>query len=368
MQLVKKLSLIFCFILAVGAGAFLLSRYPISFAKQVGPREITERGPLLQEELNTITIFEQAAPSVVFITTKQQRRNFFSMNVMEIEAGSGSGFIWDNNGHIVTNAHVISDGNTYEVILGEETYEGTFVGWHPDKDLAVLKINAPPSVLKPIPVGTVKDLKVGQKVFAIGNPFGWDNTLTVGVISALNRTILSVAQREIENVIQTDAAINPGNSGGPLLDSAGRLIGVNTQIISTSGSSAGIGFAIPVDAVNRFVPELIQHGKVTRAGLGIRIYSNNDSIMRRLNMRGVLVRQVNPRSAAALAGLRGVQQQRGRLLALGDVINKVEDETINEILDFHRVLDRYKPGQTIRVGYLRDNRQYETEVTLESLN
>lgn len=351
----------------LGILSVFLARFVDLTATQNGPREITPRGPLLQEEQNNIQIFEQAAPSVVFITAKQQRRSFFSMNVMEIEAGSGSGFVWDAFGHIVTNAHVLSEGNAYEVVLGEKTYDGKIVGYHPEKDLAVLKIDAPTEELKPIPVGTIKDLKVGQKVFAIGNPFGWDNTLTTGVISALNRTILSVGKREVEGVIQTDAAINPGNSGGPLLDSAGRLIGVNTQIISTSGSSSGIGFAIPVDAVNRIVPELIQYGRVIRAGLGVRLYQNNDVIMRRLGLKGVLIRTTDNDSAARRAGLRGVREQYGRVVSLGDIIVSIDGEPINEYLDLHRVLDRYKPGDKVKISFLREDKEQAVEVTLQNI-
>jgi S1-C subfamily serine protease len=229
------------------------------------PRVVTPRGDLAEEEKATIELFRQASKSVVYITAIALRRDAFSLNVYEIPEGTGSGFMWDEEGHIVTNYHVIRTANGCQVTLADNsTYSAELVGAAPAKDLAVLRIDAPKRLLRPIPVGTSRDLLVGQKVFAIGNPFGLDQTLTTGVISALNREIQSVARQPIQGVIQTDAAINPGNSGGPLLDSAGRLIGVNTAIFSPSGAYAGIGFAIPVDTVNEVVPKLIQQGQKAR--------------------------------------------------------------------------------------------------------
>ena len=234
------------------------------------PRVVTARGDLALDEQATIDLFRSASPSVVYITSIAFRRNLFSLNVYEIPQGTGSGFIWDDQGRIVTNYHVISDANRIEVTLADRsTWKGVLVGAAPDRDIAVLKISAPSSKLQPITIGDSTDLQVGQKVFAIGNPFGLDQTLTTGIVSALGREITSRTGRTIHDVIQTDAAINPGNSGGPLLDSAGRLIGVNTAIYSPSGASAGVGFAVPISEVNKVVPEIIRKGRVIRPGLGV---------------------------------------------------------------------------------------------------
>lgn len=234
------------------------------------PRAIAPRGELTADERNTVEIFALTSPSVVHITTARQALNLFTLNVLEIPQGTGSGFVWDEAGHVVTNFHVIQGADAARVTLADQsTWRAKLVGVYPDRDLAVLRIDAPPERLHPIPIGESKGLKVGQKVLAIGNPFGLDQSLTTGVVSALNREIESITGRTIRGVIQTDAAINPGNSGGPLLDSAGRLIGVNTAIYSPSGASAGIGFAIPVDEVNRIVPRLIREGRIRRPVLGI---------------------------------------------------------------------------------------------------
>ena len=238
---------------------------------RAAPRAVTARGELFSGEKSTIALFRQASPAVVNITAIGVQRDLFTLNLYQIPQGTGSGFVWDTRGNIITNFHVIQNADTAQVTLADQSnWKARVVGVAPDKDLAVLRIDAPANRLPPIPLGTSKDLQVGQSVFAIGNPFGLDQTLTTGVISALNREIESVTRRPIQGVIQSDAAINPGNSGGPLLDSAGRLIGVNTAIYSPSGASAGIGFAIPVDTVNRIVPELIRSGKVTRPGLGVK--------------------------------------------------------------------------------------------------
>src|SRR5688572_20773324 len=227
------------------------------------PRAITPRGDLSSDEQSTIELFKRTSPSVVHVTSVDVRRGRLSLNMFEIPQGTGSGFIWDSEGHVVTNFHVIQNGSRAEVTLNDNTvWRASIVGTAPDKDVAVLKIDAPRDKLTKIMVGVSNNLQVGQKVFAIGNPFGLDQTLTTGVISGLGREIQSVTKRPIQGVIQTDAAINPGNSGGPLLDSAGRLIGVNTAIYSPSGAYAGIGFAVPVDIVNRIVPQLVSHGKV----------------------------------------------------------------------------------------------------------
>ena len=257
-------------VLCLLAGLLLWRSWHSAMAPPAAPpRAITPRGDLAADEKSTIELFREASPSVAYITTLAVRRDRFSLNVTEIPQGTGSGFLYDDQGHVVTNFHVIQDADEARVTLADgSTYDGFLVGTEPDLDLAVLRIRAAPGRLKPLPLGTSGDLEVGQKVFAIGSPFGLDQTLTTGVISGLGREIQAVTGRAIRGVIQTDAAINPGNSGGPLLDSAGRLIGVNTAIYSPSGTYAGVGFAVPVDLVNRAVPQLIQHGKVARPGTG----------------------------------------------------------------------------------------------------
>ena len=275
------------------------------------PRAITARGDLGNDEKATIELFKRCAPSVVYVTNLALRRDFFGLNVTEIPQGTGSGFVWDQSGYIVTNYHVLQRAQAAEVTLSDNSkWPARYVGGEADKDLAVLKIEAPAAKLVPIAVGRSSDLLVGQRVFAIGNPFGLDQTLTTGVISALGRQIRSVTNRSIQGVIQTDAAINPGNSGGPLLDSAGRLIGINTAILSpnggATGGSVGIGFAVPVDTVNAIVPQLISHGKVVRPGLGVT--TADDALARRFGLQGALVLHVSPGSAAERAGLRPTSQ------------------------------------------------------------
>ena len=330
------------------------------------PRPITPRGDLSEDEKSTIAIFREAAPSVVNITTMAVRRDIFSLNVMQIPQGSGSGFVWDKRGHVVTNFHVIQGADAALVTFSDQTgYRARVVGVYPDKDLAVLKIDAPADRLKPIMVGSSSDLQVGQKVFAIGNPFGLDHTLTTGVISALGREIQSVTGRPIKDVIQTDAAINPGNSGGPLLDSAGRLIGMNTAIISPAGVSAGIGFAIPVDEINRLVPQLIRHGKAVRPGLGVEIAP--DHITRQLGLKGVLIMGVQPDGPAAKAGLRGTQRDATGKPIIGDVIVGIDKRRIGSVRDLLAALADYQLGDTVTVRVLRDDEILEFQVTLENI-
>ncbi|MFP3939419.1 MAG: S1C family serine protease [Thermoanaerobaculia bacterium] len=355
---------------AVGALAVLLvlgclDRLDRSSAepRDVEPRPVTERSELAAEEKATIELFRSSSPSVAFITTHELRRDVFSLNLTEIPRGTGSGFVWDREGHVVTNFHVIQRANRAQVTLGDRSsWEAELVGAAPEKDLAVLKIDAPRDVLRPIPVGRSYDLSVGQKVFAIGNPFGFDQTLTTGVISALGREIESLARIPIRDVIQTDAAINPGNSGGPLLDSAGRLIGVNTAIYSPSGSYAGIGFAIPVDTVNWAVPELIAHGRLVRPSLGVELAS--DRIARNLGIEGALVLRVVQGSGADEAGLRPTTQTRSGRIRLGDVIVAVEGTSVTSSNDVLLALERRNPGETVTLTVLRDEREVELQVEL----
>jgi len=321
---------------------------------------------LLEDEKNTIEIFEKTAPAVVFITSKVLRRDFFTLDVFEIPKGTGSGFIWDKKGHIVTNFHVVEGASRLTVTLENNvTYDADLVGVAPSKDLAVLKVEAPAHLLTPIPLGSSASLKVGQKVLAIGNPFGLDHTLTVGVVSALGREITSMTDRKIHNVIQTDAAINPGNSGGPLLDSSGRLIGVNTAILAPSGANAGIGFAIPVDTVKRVVPQLIHYGKVIRPGLGISVVS--DSIAERLGIEGVIIARVSPRSNAARAGLRGIARTRRGEYILGDIIIAVDGQRIRNYDDLAYVFEKYEVGDWVELTLLRRGKKFKVRVQLEAV-
>jgi S1-C subfamily serine protease len=329
-------------------------------------RPIEARGDLASDEKNTIDIFRNAAPSVVYITSIAVRRNLFSLNVYEIPQGTGSGFIWDKQGRIVTNYHVISDASRLEVTLADRSsWKAVLVGAAPDRDLAVLQISAPADKLRPIDLGESKDLLVGQKVFAIGNPFGLDQTLTTGIVSALGREITAVTGRTIHDVIQTDAAINPGNSGGPLLDSAGRLIGVNTAIYSPSGASSGIGFAVPVGEVNRVVPQIISKGKLIRPGLGITLA--NRRLTEELGLDGVMVLQVQPGSSAEKAGLRGTTQAREGLV-LGDVIVAVNGKEVKDYDSLRDELERHEVGESVTLSLMRDASTVEVGVALEAMN
>src|SRR5215510_13440209 len=295
------------------------------------PRTITPRGALNAEERATIALFRQVSPSVAYITTLARQRDFLNLNIAEIPQGSGSGFIWDQEGHIITNLHVIQGASSAKVTLADHSaWEAQLVGMAPDHDLAVLYIKAPKNQLRPLAIGTSANLEVGQSVFAIGNPFGLDQTLTTGIISALGREINTTTGRTIAGVIQTDAAINPGNSGGPLLDSAGRLIGVNTAIFSPSGASAGIGFAIPVDEVNRIVPRLIKDGKFIRPTLGIQAAPLQFQTALGIKS-GVAVLGVLPRSPAAAAGIQPFQRASNGELVVGDIITAVDGKPVADL-------------------------------------
>lgn len=333
---------------------------------KAAPRAVTPRGELMPAEKSTITIFKQASPSVVNITSIGIERDMFTLNQYQIPQGTGSGFIWDNFGNVITNFHVIQNADAAQVTLADQsTFKARVVGVAPDKDLAVLRIDAPTAKLQAIPLGTSKDLQVGQSVFAIGNPFGLDQTLTTGVISALNREIESVTRRPIQGVIQSDAAINPGNSGGPLLDSAGRLIGVNTAIYSPSGASAGIGFAIPADTVNRIVTELIRSGKVTRPGLGVQVA--DEQIAQRLGVSGVLVVDVASGSAAAKAGMQPTRRDNTGRVRLGDIITAVDGKKIESPNDLFLALERYRVGESVNITVLRNDKTVQLKIALEAV-
>ncbi len=330
------------------------------------PRVVTPRGDLASEEKSNIELFRLSSPSVVYITTLTMRRDMFSLNTFEIPQGTGTGFVWNDQGHVITNFHVIRQASVLRVTLADQSeWEARVVGVAPDQDLAVLFINAPKRRLKPIAVGRSANLQVGQRVFAIGNPFGLDQTLTTGIISALGREINSVSGRKINGVIQTDAAINPGNSGGPLLDSAARLIGVNTAIFSPSGSNAGIGFAVPVDTVNRTVPQLIRHGHVIRPGLGIHVADR--STTERLGIEGVLIIRVQKGSTAEAVGLRGMGRSPEGRLVLGDVIVGVAEKSVASLDDLLNALDAHKVGDIVQVRLVRDGSSMSVDVKLQAL-
>jgi len=321
---------------------------------------------LLPEEQRVMSLFDRLSPSVVFITTMGATQDYFGRGHMAPQ-GAGSGFVWDAEGHIVTNFHVIAQAKEAVVTLSDGSeWPASLVGAAPDQDLAVLKIEAPKKLLPPIPVGRSKTLRVGQFAMAIGNPFGLDQTLTTGVVSALDRQIESMSGRQIYGVVQTDAAINPGNSGGPLIDSGGRLIGVNTAIRSASGSSAGIGFAVPVDTVNRIVPQLIKNGKAARAGLGVMLAGT--AVARRFGVEGAVVREVNQGSPADQAGLRGFEQDRYGHVRLGDVIVGLDRQPVKTLDDLTRLLDAHAVGDEVVVEVDRNGARREVKVQLGSLD
>eukprot|EP00904_Undaria_pinnatifida_P006934 jgi/Undpi1/3370/HiC_scaffold_15.g06743.m1 len=301
---------------------------------------------LMQDEKGYISIFEKSTPGVVYISTFVSQRDAFSMNVLEVPAGTGSGFVWDDKGHIVTNFHVIRQAQSAEVRLTlgdgtQKTFQADVKGYDPDKDVAVLKIDAAPETLRPIAVGSSSPLKASQ--LTIGNPFGLDHSLTMGVVSGLGREVKSPSGRPITNVIQTDAAINPGNSGGPLLDSLGRIIGMNTAIYSPSGGSAGIGFAIPIDTLKTVVGTIIQKGRVSRPIIGITFLESARASTVGIQ-KGVLVLEVAENTSAASSGLRPTTRTQ-----LGDIIVAIDNQDVNTEADLFKILESRKPGDFISV-------------------
>ena len=327
--------------------------------------ETVERRALDAEELSNIRIFQETAASVVNINTIVTRRDSVSMNLEDIPAGSGSGFIWDKQGHVVTNFHVIRNGNGAQVTLSDgSAWPAQLVGTAPEYDLAVLKINVPSGKLSPIKLHQSDDLLVGQKVFAIGNPFGLDQTLTKGIISGLGRHIRSQSGHPIDDVIQTDAAINPGNSGGPLIDSGSGLIGVNTAILSPAGASAGVGFAVPSNTVADVVPDLIKFGKVQRPILGIAIAPT--AVAERLGIEGAIVLKVQQDSNADRAGLVAAQIDERGNLKLGDVVHRIDGNPIRSRDDLIREMRKLDSGQEIEIDIERANRSVTLKVKLTS--
>jgi S1-C subfamily serine protease len=362
--------LVLCALVVGGIWAFRAWRehQAAQEAQYTQSRAVTPRGDLMELEKTTIDIYKRAKSSVVHITSLVQQQSFGSLNPQEVPEGTGSGFVWDDGGHVVTNYHVIKDADAAQVTLDDgSTYRARLVGGTPEKDMAVLRIDAPKSKLHPIMIGQSENLQVGQMTFAIGNPFGLDHTLTTGVVSALGRQITAVDRRTpIKGVIQTDAAINPGNSGGPLLDSAGRLIGMNTAIYSESGGSAGIGFAIPVDEINRVVPQLIKNGKVTRPGLGVQLAT--DQLAGHFGITGALIIRVMPGSPAQKAGLRPTRRDPNGRIHLGDVIVAVDGKPVKKVNDFFNLLNEHQAGGTVTLTVERDAERQDVQATLGSVD
>ena len=324
-------------------------------------------GARIEDEQNTIGVFKASAPSTVFVTQTRIVVDYNAGVAQEVPAGSGSGFVWDADGHIVTNYHVVEDAKSLTVTFhDQQTFEAKLVGVEPRKDIAVLKVEAPAKLLVPIRVSRATQLEVGQKAIAIGNPFGLDHTLTTGVISALGRQMQGVGGVTIRDMIQTDAAINPGNSGGPLLDSTGQLIGMNTMIFSKSGSSAGIGFAVPVTTISRIVPQILKTGRADQLGFDVRI-DPMQKLERRYGIHGVVVIAVAPNGNAAKAGMHGISQTRQGIM-LGDVIVGIDDKRIDSFDDFYTVLDSHKPDDTVKVTVARGEATATLQVKVVVVN
>jgi S1-C subfamily serine protease len=328
----------------------------------------TEMGMLLENERNSISIFQNVADAVVNVSNMRKgRTSMFDMDTSEVESGTGSGFVWDKNGYIVTNYHVVDGGDSFVIAFKDDKkqYRAKLVGADPKKDIAVLKLSENPKDLHPISAGDSKTLQVGQKALAIGNPLGLDHSLTTGIISALERSIKGYGGVSINGMIQTDASINPGNSGGPLLDSQGKLIGINTIIYNGAGASAsaGLGFAIPVEIVKAVVPQLIKYGKVIRPGLGVAILE--DYYAARFGLReGVMVKYVDPKGPSGKAGLRGITRNQFGEYYIGDIIIGIDASPVKTYDDLFSVIDKYKIGDVVKVKYIRENKEKTATITL----
>lgn len=325
-----------------------------------------ESGVMLENERNSISVFQNVVDSVVNVSNMRKASARFHMDSTEVESGMGSGFVWDKDGHIVTNFHVVDEGDSFLVTFRDDKkqYRAKLAGADPKKDLAVLKLIESPKNLRPIAVGNSKTLQVGQKSLAIGNPLGFDHSLTTGTVSALERSIKGYGGVSINGMIQTDAAINPGNSGGALLDSQGKLIGINTMIFSGGGAaSAGLGFAIPVDTVKSIVPQLIKHGKVIRPGLGVAVLE--DYYAARFGLReGVMLKFVDPKGPSGKAGLKGITRNRYGEYFLGDIIVGIDTKPIKSYDDLFSIIDNYKIGDIVKVKYIRENKEKIAEIKL----
>jgi 2-alkenal reductase len=344
----------------VALGLLLVATTLPSVARDAQPRPVTARGALPLDEQAVVALFEQSAPSVAYITTETVQRNMFGS---EVGQGAGSGFVWDASGLVVTNYHVVEGARRVFVQLDSgKPIEAETVGTAPEYDLAVVRLVRVPKDLRPIPLGSSRELKIGQTVYAIGNPFGLSRTLTKGLVSALDRELPTANFREVAGVIQTDAAINPGNSGGPLLDSAGRLIGVNSAIRSASGSSSGIGFAIPADLVNRVVPALISKGRAPLPGIGITPV--RPDLVARAGISGVVLAEVGRGTPAAAAGLQPLNQRSGEL---GDVITAVNGRAVETLSTFVSELDRAGINSSVELTVRRGERERKLRVKVIDL-
>jgi S1-C subfamily serine protease len=366
--LTRRLRAVLFGALSLALLGMLLNFIPHADGATAQPRAVTPRGPLAADEKATIRLFENSRNSVVYITTRAQVRDFWSRDIFSVPRGTGSGFIWDESGHVVTNYHVIENASEATVRLANgKDYPATLVGASQLHDIAVLKIRVSQKFSPPLPIGTSHDLKVGQDVYAIGNPFGLDWTLTNGIVSALDRSLTEENGNTVEHLIQTNAAINPGNSGGPLLDSAGRLIGINTAIYSPSGANAGIGFAVPVDTVNRVVPQLISHGKYTRPVIGIGIDQDiNQRMTAILQIKGVVILHVPPGSPAAAAGLEGVATTQDGTIIPGDIITAIEGKPVNSVSELAARLDDFRVGDRISLTVMREGKRRKVQVVLQA--
>ena len=336
---------------------------------------------LLEYEKNNITIYNKVVPSVVNVSTFQKRRTW-EYGTVEVPRGAGSGIVWDGRGHVITNFHVVANALslkrnrrreargvkvTVSFFMDKAQYEAEYVGGEPNKDIAVIKLKTRPRKLVPIKLGTSLGLQVGQGAIAIGNPFGLDHTMTSGIISAIGRQIESIGGAKIRNVIQTDADINPGNSGGPLLNTSGELIGMNTMIVSRSGSSAGLGFAVPVDTIKRIVNEIIRYGEVKRPGLGITLVP--DHIKGQFEVKkGIVVGSIQKGGPAEAIGIRGMKQDSWGRIYLGDVITKIDDREVNSFDDIYHVLERYKIGQEVNITYIRSGKKRTGRLRLKKIS
>ena len=355
----------------IAAGVvFFFARYGSRLLEPSGSASLSENAPpgitnpaVATDEQNNIEVYKAVSPGVVFITSTTFSNDFFDPGE---RSGTGSGFVIDAQGHILTNHHVIDGAQKLMVSFGgDKVYSATRVGEDPDTDLAVVKVDAPRDVLTVVPFGDSDNLVVGQKVLAIGNPFGFARTLTTGVISGLQRPIRAQNKRQIEGAIQTDASINPGNSGGPLLDSSGRMIGINSQILSPRGAgSVGVGFAVPANIAKRIVPQLIKNGAVIRPKLGIVPFNVGNLQMRLPVAEGVGIYQVYPNSSASAAGLRGLGQSPEGEVELGDIITGIDGERISNGDDLYRILDKHQFNDVVQVEVFRDNRRVKIPVRL----
>jgi S1-C subfamily serine protease len=338
---------------------------PAGVSPNVPPTPIAPlgSGAKTEDENNSISVFRTVAPATVFVTNVRTVVDYARRSTVDVPTGTGSGFLWDTLGHVVTNHHVVQNARKFSVTLYDHrSFDAELVGIDERKDIAVLKLVGAPADLQAIRVERGLELSVGQKTLAIGNPFGLDQTLTTGIVSAIGRSVPGAGGVTIRDMVQTDAAINPGNSGGPLLDSSGRLIGMNTMIFSQSGSSAGIGFAVPVTTIARVVPQIIKDGRPDRIGIGISI-DPQQVLERQYRIRGVIVREVPPNSPAARAGLRGLVRSRAGM-ALGDVIVGIDDEPVKNYDDLYTILDRHQPGDKVKIVVQRGGQRVELTTEL----